>query len=132
MINEQDLSGQDGHGTLSLESAEEFARGWVAAWNSHDMERIMSHYSDDVVLVSPVAASLLGYAQVRGKDAVRHYFEKGLAAYPDLKFVLDGVLCGQDSIVLLYTNQEGIQAGEFMVLDARGRVTHMYAHYRGG
>ena len=26
--------------------AEEFARNWITAWNSHDLERILSHYSD--------------------------------------------------------------------------------------
>lgn len=130
-MNGQGVAAQEGEGMLSRESAEAFAREWVEAWNSHEIERIMSHYSDDVVLVSPVAAGLLGHAQVTGKDAVRHYFEKGLAAYPDLRFVLDRVLLGQDSVVLLYTRQDGIQAAEFMVLDAQGKVARMHAHYEG-
>ena len=32
-----------------------FAEHWVQAWNSHDLDAIVSHYEDDVVLVSPNA-----------------------------------------------------------------------------
>ena len=27
--------------------AERFAKEWVAAWNSHDLERVLEHYEDD-------------------------------------------------------------------------------------
>jgi ketosteroid isomerase-like protein len=36
------------------------ASHWVAAWNAHDLDAIMSHYEDAVELTSPVAAQLLG------------------------------------------------------------------------
>ena len=47
--------------SLPLQSkfARQFAQEWVDAWNSHDLERIMSHYDDDVALTSPVALNLL-------------------------------------------------------------------------
>ena len=50
-----------------------FAREWVAAWNAHDLERILSHYAEDVVLRSPVAARLLpeSSGEIRGIDALR-------------------------------------------------------------
>ena len=38
--------------------AKEFGREWVVAWNAHDLERIVAHYANDVVLTSPVAAKL--------------------------------------------------------------------------
>ena len=34
-----------------------FEEHWVQAWNSHDLHAIVSHYEDDVVLVSPIAAN---------------------------------------------------------------------------
>jgi hypothetical protein len=37
----------------------EFAEHWVAAWNSHDLKKIMTHYEDDVELISPAAAQIL-------------------------------------------------------------------------
>ena len=39
--------------------AREFAREWIEAWNSHDLDTILSHYADGVVLTSPAAARLL-------------------------------------------------------------------------
>jgi len=33
---------------------------WIDAWNSHDLNRIMAHYCDDVELVSPIVIKLTG------------------------------------------------------------------------
>ena len=69
---------------------EAFAREWIEAWNAHDLERILSHYAEDIVLTSPIAARRLGDPRgtVRGKAALRDYFAQGLAARPDLRFAL--------------------------------------------
>jgi ketosteroid isomerase-like protein len=48
----------------------QFAQEWIEAWNSHDLERILDHYDDEVVLVSPVALSVLGNGRVQGKAAL--------------------------------------------------------------
>ncbi len=29
-----------------------FAQEWIATWNSHDLEQILTHYSDEVLLTS--------------------------------------------------------------------------------
>lgn len=34
---------------LDHEWALAFARDWIASWNAHDMQRILSHYMDDFV-----------------------------------------------------------------------------------
>jgi ketosteroid isomerase-like protein len=31
-----------------------FAREWIEAWNSHDLERIFSHYTEDFEMTSPL------------------------------------------------------------------------------
>ncbi|MGB6193612.1 MAG: nuclear transport factor 2 family protein [Terracidiphilus sp.] len=114
---------------------EEFARGfvreWVAAWNSHDLERIMEHYEDDVVLVSPVAARLVGNdGRVEGKPALRAYFERGLAAYADLRFDLTDTLWGVETIVACYTNNvRGGTTAEVMQMSAAGKVLRVWANY---
>jgi ketosteroid isomerase-like protein len=40
--------------------AQEFALEWIAAWNSHDLERILRHYTDDVEVTSPLVETVLG------------------------------------------------------------------------
>ena len=111
--------------------ARTFARHWVESWNNHDLESILAHYRDDIVLTSPVAARLLPDPSgcVRGRAALREYFTLGLAVYPDLKFELIDVTWGVSSVVLYYVNQKGTKTGEFMVLDDNGKVTRVVAHY---
>lgn len=70
-----------------------------------------------------------GDERVVGKAALRAYFERGLAAYPELHFELEDMLCGVHSVVLYYVNQKGTHAGEFMELTATGKVARVVAHY---
>lgn len=111
--------------------AQQFAQKWVEAWNSHDLEAILSHYAPNVVLTSPAAARLLGdpSGTVSGKEALRNYFERGLAAFPNLKFELLEVLQGISSVVLYYINQKGTHTGEFMEIDDNHLVVRVIAHY---
>jgi predicted ester cyclase len=104
---------------------------WVAAWNAHDLDLIMTHYDDAIELTSPVAAQLLGTSEgkVVGKASLRTYFQRGLEAYPELHFHLEDVLWGINSVVLYYTNQKGSRTGEFMELSAIGKVERVVAHY---
>jgi predicted ester cyclase len=116
---------------VTRDDAWAFANHWVNAWNAHDLDLIMSHYDDAVELTSPVAAQLLGapHGKVAGKANVRAYFQRGLAAYPDLQFKLEDVLWGMNSVVLYYKNQKGTRSAEFMELSANGKVSRVVAHY---
>jgi ketosteroid isomerase-like protein len=118
---------------LTKEQAQELAGHWVQAWNSHDLDEIMSHYAEDIVLVSPVAAKLLDdpLGTVKGKEALRNYFKKGLEVYPDLKFELIDVMWGISSVVFYYVNQKGSKAGEFMEVNSTGKISKVVANYNG-
>ena len=87
---------------LDEKQVQELAERWVGVWNSHDLDGIMSHYEEDVVLVSPVAAKILNDPDgtIVGKAALRSYFQKGLDVYPNLKFELIDVMWGLNSIVI--------------------------------
>jgi len=113
----------------------EFARGsdaaWVAAWNSHDLEAILTHYEEDVELRSPVAVKLLqGDGRVRGKAALREYFALGLQAYPHLRFDLEETLWGIETIVISYANNvRGSTTAEVMLMSEAGRIRGVWANY---
>ncbi|TYQ30943.1 nuclear transport factor 2 family protein [Pseudanabaena sp. UWO310] len=36
-----------------------FAEDWMRTWNSHDLDAILSHYSEDIVLISPIATRII-------------------------------------------------------------------------
>jgi hypothetical protein len=118
---------------LKEDQVRELADHWVKAWNSHDLDRIMSHYEDDVVLISPVAAKVLGdpSGKVAGKAALRSYFERALEVYPNLSFQLVDVMWGLRSVVLYYTNQKGSKTGEYMEIGPTGKVSRVVANYSG-
>jgi predicted ester cyclase len=116
---------------MTKEEAWKLANHWIGAWNSHDLDTIMSHYDDAVELTSPVAARLLpaSSGSVAGKEDLRAYFQLGLQTYPDLRFDLHDVLWGVNSFVLYYSNQVGTHTAEFMQLSPAGTVTRVIAHY---
>jgi ketosteroid isomerase-like protein len=109
----------------------QFAHDWIAAWNSHDIEAILSHYAPEVTLISPAAATILNdpSGTVRGKAAVSSYFKRGLEAYPNLKFELSDVMRGVSSVILYYINQKGTRTGEYMKFDSSGKVIKVVANY---
>ncbi len=118
---------------MTRENAWNLASNWVAAWNAHDLDLIMTHYDDAIELTSPVAAQLLRTSdgKVVGKANLRAYFQRGLEAYPELRFRLEDVLWGLSSVVLYYTNQKGTRTAEFMELSAIGKVVRVVANYGG-
>lgn len=111
--------------------AKQFASKWITAWNSRDLETILSHYDEKVALTSPVAAKLLNNSSgtVRGKTALRQYFRRGLEAYPNLRFDLQDVMFGLSSVVLCYRNQKGTRTAEFMEFGEDGKVIRVVANY---
>jgi ketosteroid isomerase-like protein len=44
---------------MTPEGAKAFAAEWVEAWNSHDLERIVGHFTDDVTFSSPLATQII-------------------------------------------------------------------------
>lgn len=116
---------------MTKDDVRNLANHWIAAWNAHDLDLIMSHYEDAIELTSPAAAQLLGApdGRVVGKANLRAYFQRGLEAYPELHFHLEDVLGGLNSMVLYYTNQKGTHTGEFMELSETGKVVRVIAHY---
>jgi len=116
---------------ITPEEAAVFARDWIAAWNAQDLELILSHYDDAVELTSPVAAQWLQTPEGRviGKADLRDYFQRGLEAFPQLRFELKTVFRGLRTVVLCYVNQKGTRTAEFMEFSASGKVVRVIANY---
>jgi ketosteroid isomerase-like protein len=116
---------------ISREKAVQIANEWIDSWNRHDLDSIMSYYSEDVVLTSPVVIELLGQdmGMVIGKDALRDYFMKGLAAHPNLRFEMIEIFTGVRSFVLYYRRLNGLQGAEVMVLNQENKIEKVIAHY---
>jgi hypothetical protein len=109
----------------------DFATEWVQAWNSHDLERVLSHYDEAVTLISPRARLVLGVEDgaVHGKPALRDYIKRALEKVPDLTRTLDRVFSGVNSVVIEFHTSDGRHGAEFMDFGGDGRVMRVVAHY---
>lgn len=111
---------------------ERFADDWVRAWNAHDVEAVLAHFTDDVLFTSPVAARVLPQTGgvVRGKNALRQYWVAALATQPDLHFEVVGVYCGESTLVINYRSHRGGLVNEVLVFGADGLVREGHGTYR--
>ncbi|MGI5473187.1 nuclear transport factor 2 family protein [Streptomyces sp. CA-132043] len=111
--------------------AQSFVGSWVAAWNAHDLDALLTHFTDDVTFHSPVAAQLLGGdGIIRGKKALRAYWTEGLRRIPDLRFEVVGSYVGVNSLVINYRNQKGGLVNEVLLFDGP-LVNEGYGTYLG-
>lgn len=111
--------------------ADQFAADWIDSWNSHDLDRVLFHYTDDFELSSPIIIKVAGEpsGMLKGKEQVRAYWAKALQLMPDLHFDLVATLVGVDSITLYYKGVRGPSA-EVFHFDPAGKVTQAFAHYQ--
>ena len=116
---------------LTKEFAERFAREWIEAWNSHDLERVLRHYSPDVELKSPFVARTLGGDRhaIRGLAELRQYFGRAMEVYPELRFVPRQVFAGVKSLVVEYESVGGRLSAELLEFNDAGQVCRVLAHY---
>ena len=112
-------------------TAEDYAKSWIEAWNSQDVDALVAHYTEDVVFRSPFVEKLTGDPSntIRGREALREYFHKGMEAFPHSRFQLHRVGVGVGSIVLNYISVEGALASELHVMNEDGKAAEVRCHY---
>jgi len=116
---------------IDKEWAQKFANDWIDSWNAHNMDRILSHYTDDFEMSSPLIVERLGLPEgkLKGKDAVRDYWQHGLSMNPPLSFKLIDVLVGINEITIYYSNVGRRIVAETLFFNASGKVTHGFAQW---
>lgn len=110
--------------------ANHFATDWIDSWNKQDLVRVLSHYTDDFEMSSPVIIKVAGEPSgtLKGKKAVGSYWAKALQLVPNLHFELISTLVGVNSITLYYNGVSGPVA-EVFHFNQDGKVSRAYAHY---
>jgi ketosteroid isomerase-like protein len=116
---------------ISRECGERFAEEWIAAWNAHDLPRVLSHYQDDFEMASPFIIEIVGEPSgiLRGKKKVGAYWEEALRRSPDLRFEKLGVFFGAGSLAIHFRNQKGRLSVETLEFGEGGLVTRAAAHH---
>ena len=111
---------------MTRDEAREFAEKWAAAWNERAVEQVLSRFDDDVSFTSPTALAVVGVATVRGKQALRDYWNTALARIGSLRFAVDRVSWDPVSreLAIIYVSDTGRKkrVSENLVFGANGLV----------
>jgi ketosteroid isomerase-like protein len=111
--------------------ARRFAAEWLDAWNAHDLEGILSHFSDEVVFTSPLAQRIVEGSDgvIRGIDDLRAYWSEGLRRNPELRFEIENLYLGVTTLVIHYRNHAGGLVNEVLTFDGplvvEGHATYL-------
>ena len=97
--------------TSSLAS---YAQAINEAWNSHDIEKVLSFYSAKYIGDDVGQVSLL-----RGRESLRAMLEHYWSAFPDLRFKVVDTLVEGDQLVIVWVG-EGTHQGTIMNIPPTG------------
>ena len=106
-------------------------RDWIAAWNSHDLERVLALYAEGSEMTSDKIQAL-GFdasGTLRGKARIRAYWGKALALLRNLHFDLIDTYASPDSLVVFYQNERGAKICEYLRLNAEGKIIQGSANH---
>ena len=116
---------------MTHEEARRFAEHWAGAWNKHDLTEVLSHYTDDFEMSTPMIQKVLGIAAgtLKGKQAVGDYWEAALRKMPDLRFSVIEVAAGVNVVSIYYDAGSGRRAIETFFFNKEGKVFKALAAY---
>ncbi len=97
-------------------TAKQFVIELVAAWNSHDLERVVGHYAPDCYVLDVAIAQPLV-----GREAVGMMFAAYFQAFPDLHLTPDDIIVDGDRVALFWIAR-GTHQGSIMQIPASGRA----------
>ena len=122
---------------IDAAAAQELARQWDEGWNGEDIDRIMAPFATGVVFTSPFVARVGGDPDVTsivGRDALRDYCAAALRRTPGIRYRIDAVHLGTDTLVLDYTvsfpdGRPDTTGADLMRIDDDGKVVEWRSHY---
>jgi hypothetical protein len=109
------------------------AEDWITAWNAHDLDRIMSHYADDVEFEANTVVKrwnkpdgkLLGIAELR------EHFKLGLSLAPQIHFTFEQIFFVPSGYAVLYRRDNDNQVIDVVELNEAGKARRVKAFYSG-
>jgi hypothetical protein len=116
---------------MTYQGAEALAKDWIEAWNSHDLDRILSHYSQDVIFEAQTARARWNRPDGRlyGTAELRKHFARGLELAPRLKFQFEQVFLAPCGYAVLYRRDNGNRVLDCVTPDSDGRARQVIAYY---
>jgi ketosteroid isomerase-like protein len=113
---------------INYDRARVQAKAWCDAWNDRRIDSVMEHYSDDVVLTSPLIVKRWERedGQLNGKERVRENFAIGMRTV-GLHFTFVDVLLGMNAVCVLYRRETGALVCDLIEMDENGLAKRVIA-----
>lgn len=116
---------------MDIDFAKKFSEEWIQAWNSHDIEKIISHYEEELEFKSPLIVER--YSDPDGiiykREKLKEYFLIGLTNNSSLTFKLKQVLLGVNCLTLYYQNARGGETSELFEFNESNKVIRSVSCY---
>lgn len=116
---------------LTNSFAIEFAAAWISAWNAHDLEKILSHYTDDFIIESPIALRRFPESGgiLKGKAQIKKYWSIGLQN-KQLHFEIIEILVGINSLTIYYWSKNAHRkVAELLLFNEEKKVYRAIVNY---
>jgi ketosteroid isomerase-like protein len=114
---------------MTYEDAEAHAQSWISAWNAHDLNNILLHYSQDVVFEAETVKRRWNKPTLHGIEELRKHFALGLELAPGMTFHLEQVFLAPSGYAILYRRENGNRVIDCVKVDDSGRATNVVAYY---
>lgn len=119
---------------MTHEEARSHARRWADDWNAGDLDAVLGHFDVDVVFSSPKAMDAVGVPTVRGRQALRAYWEAALKPVSSLRFTVDRIIWDAETseLSIIYDrdiNGQRDRASEILRFGPSGLVVSGEVHY---
>ena len=122
---------------LSQDFISDHIKHWINAWNSKDIELILSLYSDNIKFSSPKIKKLFSDYDIniiKDKDSLKNYFSISLQKFPNLIFESVDFVTKDNIIILEYVAYPNDQVKwnilEKFKFDENGKVIESSIYYR--
>jgi predicted SnoaL-like aldol condensation-catalyzing enzyme len=121
---------------IDAAAAKQLAEHWDAGWNGEDIDRIMAPFATGVTFTSPFVARITDppVTSIEGDEALREYCAGALRRTPGIRYRIDAVHLGTDTLVLDYTvsfpdGRPDTTGADLMRIDDDGKVFEWRSHY---
>jgi ketosteroid isomerase-like protein len=116
---------------LSDRWGQEFAKSWLAAWNTRDVDKILDCYSDEFLMVSPVVRQMTGNQSgvLMDKTSLRDLCTKIFEQIPELQYSLVAVSVGINKLTIHYTSSECDMVADVMNFNDTWKIVSSSTYY---
>lgn len=114
-----------------MDNVNQLVDSWLVAWNKHDLPAILSHYSEDFEIHSPmlIRLGISTTGKLQGKTKIAEYWQQALISFPDLHFTLRQITLGVDCVAVSYLSVMQLPATEIMFWNSSGKINKVLACY---